>query len=428
MNQAHQEIPHQEAPHKQVPRKQVPRKQVPCVDVAIIGAGLVGQSLAAALSQDDDTLQIALLDPAFRAGTAPEHGTDIDDFDLQVSALTARTQDFLTHIGAWQHLPRERARAYHFMDVWDAEGTGRVHFDAADLHAPCLGHIVENRQTLWAIQQQLENAHNVKPIPVAVNAIDNMTPEGFTPVWLANGDTLHARLVVGADGAHSRVRQWVGLPTREWNYDHHAIVATVKTEHPLQATAWQRFRPEGPLAFLPMPEDEHLASIVWSTTPDEAETLMALNKNAFCTALGQAFEQRLGSIVDCSERAAFPLRQRHAKRYWTDGVVVAGDAAHTIHPLAGQGVNLGFKDVEVLAEEIIKAHQRGLSPGHASVLSRYQRRREADNLTTMAVMESFKRLFGADLPAIRLLRNAGMRQFDRLLPLKQHAMMTAMGL
>ena len=398
------------------------------VDVAIIGAGLVGQSLAAALCHDDPGLRIAVLDPACKTGVEPASGTAIEDFDLRVSALTARTQSFLTRIGAWQHLPEQRARAYHLMEVWDAEGTGRVHFDAADLHAPCLGHIVENRQTLWAIQQQLEQADSVSLMPIAVNAIDNQNADGQTPVLLANGETVLAKLVVGADGAHSRVRQWAGLPTREWDYGHHAIVATVRTAKPLQATAWQRFRPEGPLAFLPMPEDEHLASIVWSTIPDEANMLMALDTDDFCAQLGEAFEYQLGTVLECSARAAFPLRQRHAKRYWTDGVVVAGDAAHTIHPLAGQGVNLGFKDVEVLAEEILKASQRGLSPGHASVLARYQRRREADNLTTMAAMESFKRLFGADSTLIRVLRNTGMRQFDRLLPIKQHAMMTAMGL
>lgn len=398
------------------------------LDVAIVGAGLVGQSLAAALIAGDSSLRVAVFDPAYRAATAPEDGTRIDDFDLRVSALTARTQTFLEHIGAWQHLPAERLRPYHFMDVWDAEGTGRVHFDAADLHAPCLGHIIENRQTLWAIQQQLESSGQVELLAEAVNAIDNQNDDGLTPLLLASGDVRHARLVVGADGAHSRVRQWAGLPTREWDYGHHAIVATVRTEQPLQATAWQRFRPQGPLAFLPMPTDDHLASIVWSTSPEEADALMQMNTDDFCQALSVAFEHRLGRVQDSSQRAVFPLRQRHAKRYWVEGVAVAGDAAHTIHPLAGQGVNLGFKDVEVLAEEILKAHQRNLSPGHASVLARYQRRRESDNLATMAAMESFKRLFGADQTLVRLLRNAGMCQFDRLLPVKQHAMMAAMGL
>ena len=398
------------------------------LDVAIVGAGLVGQSLAAALIEGNPAIRIAVFDPAFRSGQQPQTGTQIEDFDLRVSALTARSQTFLEHIGAWQHLPAERLRPYHFMDVWDAEGTGRVHFDAADLHAPCLGHIVENRQTLWAIQQQLESSSQIELLAEAVNAIDNQNDDGLTPLLLASGNIRHARLVVGADGAHSRVRQWVGLPTREWDYGHHAIVATVRTEQPLQATAWQRFRPQGPLAFLPMPTDEHLASIVWSTSPEEAESLMQMNTPDFCQALSTAFEHRLGTVTDSSQRAVFPLRQRHARRYWAEGVVVAGDAAHTIHPLAGQGVNLGFKDVEVLAEEILKAHQRGLSPGHASVLARYQRRREADNLATMAAMESFKRLFGSDQTAIRLLRNAGMRQFNRLLPVKQHTMMAAMGL
>ncbi len=413
-----------------------PSDTTAAIDVAIIGAGLVGQSLAAALHHGNPALTIAVLDPSLAAQEPPTTGTGIHDFDLRVSALTARSQSFLTHIGAWSHLPSHRIRPYHQMTVWDAEGTGSVNFDAADLHAPCLGHIVENRQTLWAIRQQLNTAHSVSLMPESVACIDNIhhhhgntsNAPGRTPVILASGERLYPQLVVGADGAHSRVRQWAGLPTREWDYGHHAIVTTVRTERPLQATAWQRFRPQGPLAFLPMPEDEHLASIVWSTEPDEARAMMALSDADFCRALGRAFEHRLGDVTTCSHRAVFPLRQRHATRYWSEGVVMAGDAAHTIHPLAGQGVNLGFKDVDVLATELLRARQRGIPLGHPSILARYQRRREADNLTTMAAMEGFKRLFGAQQPLVRLARNLGMRRFDALLPLKQHAMMAAMGL
>jgi len=153
-----------------------------------------------------------------------------------------------------------------------------------------------------------------------------------------------------------------------------------------------------------------------------------MNDEEFCQALTQAFEGHLGQVTEVSRRQRFPLRQRHARQYYDRGVVVAGDAAHTIHPLAGQGVNLGFKDAEVLAEEILRALSKGMSPGSDAVLARYQRRREADNLATMAVMEGFKRLFGSDQPLVRLLRNEGMRLFDRVMPVKQHVVMKAMGL
>ncbi|MEE3190956.1 MAG: FAD-dependent monooxygenase, partial [Pseudomonadota bacterium] len=184
----------------------------------------------------------------------------------------------------------------------------------------------------------------------------------------------------------------------------------------------------GPLAFLPLHSDDHLASIVWSTLPDEADKVLAMSDEDFCAALTDAFEGKLGNVTEVSRRQRFPLRQRHASQYYEAGVVVAGDAAHTIHPLAGQGVNLGFKDAQVLSEEIVRAMDKGLSPGSDAVLARYQRRRQADNLATMAAMEGFKRLFASDQPLVRLIRNEGMRLFDKMMPVKQHVVMKAMGL
>ncbi|HBS41126.1 MAG TPA: 2-octaprenyl-3-methyl-6-methoxy-1,4-benzoquinol hydroxylase [Oceanospirillales bacterium] len=394
-------------------------------DVVIVGGGLVGQAIAAALTTDHNGPRVALVDPA-EIQPPPAIGS-IQDYDLRVSALTARSQDFLTRIGAWNRIPADRLSPYRGMHVWDAEGTGSVTFDAADMHAPELGHIVENRETVYALSQALAGRELTR-LQDTVASFTDPDENGRLSVTLGSGDTLTTRLIIGADGALSGVRQFAGIPTREWDYDHHAIVATVECEQPLQATAWQRFRPQGPLALLPLHSNPHLASIVWSTSPDEAAAMLALDDDAFCEALGQAFEYRLGKILASSARASFPLRQRHARNYYSHGVVLAGDAAHTIHPLAGQGVNLGFKDAEVLAEEILRAYRMGLSPGEDAVLARYQRRRQGDNLATMATMEGFKRLFAADQPLVRLLRNEGMRIFDRVMPLKKQAMIKAMGL
>lgn len=394
-------------------------------DVVIIGAGLVGQAIAVALAHGDEALNVVLIDPSF-SPQAPADDRSLNGYDQRVSALTAKTQAFLTRLGTWQRIPADRLSAYTGMHVWDAEGTGSVTFAAADLQVPALGHIVENNQTLWALQQCLPP--QVTVITEKVRYFDNRQSDGYTPVALENGDILQAKLIVGADGALSRVRQWAGLPTTEWDYGHHAIVATVRCEQSLQATAWQRFRPQGPLAFLPLPHDPQLASIVWSTSPDEADAVLALDEAGFNRALTEAFEGRLGAVLESSAKTRIPLRQRHARNYWCEGVVLAGDAAHTIHPLAGQGVNLGFKDAETLAEEILRARAKRLDIGSELVLARYQRRRQADNLATMAAMEGFKQLFGSDQPLVRLLRNEGMRLFDRLLPVKQHVMMKAMGL
>lgn len=396
-------------------------------DIAIVGAGLVGQAIAAALSCSTKTsLRIALIDPATLS--APKAHAALSDYDLRVSALTAQSQAFLTRIGVWNNIPAQVLSPYQCMHVWDAEGTGSVTFDAADLHVPALGHIVENRQTLWALNQVTQACDNIDRIQSVVSSFDNPNEAGYVPVLLGNGDTLFTRLLVGADGALSNVRQLAGMATSEWDYGQHAIVATVRTAKSVEATAWQRFRPEGPLAFLPLHSNNCLASIVWSIQPEEADAVLAMSDDDFCSALSQAFEGRLGDVIEVSPRQRFPLRQRHARQYYDRGVVVAGDAAHTIHPLAGQGVNLGFKDAEVLAEEIIRATNKGLSPGADSVLDRYQRRRQADNLATMAAMEGFKRLFGSDQPLVRLLRNEGMRLFDKVMPVKQHVVMKAMGL
>ncbi|MFY9178815.1 MAG: UbiH/UbiF/VisC/COQ6 family ubiquinone biosynthesis hydroxylase [Venatoribacter sp.] len=396
-------------------------------DVVIVGAGMVGESIALAIAKENAGLSVAIVDPAYQQ-SEPNMGTGINDYGLRVSALSAKSQAFLTQLGAWQRIPQDRLTPYTGMYVWDAQGTGVVQFDARDLHLPALGTIVENDQTQWALRQAVKEQSSIRSFAQKVRYIDNRQADGYTPVALENGEFLNAKLVIGADGALSRVRQWAGFATREWDYGHQAIVATVKVEQPNQATAWQRFRPEGPLAFLPMPHSSQHCSIVWSTSPEEAEQVLALSDADFNQALTNAFEGKLGQVLESSKKASITLRQRHAKTYWKDGVVLAGDAAHSIHPLAGQGVNLGFKDAQTLAEEIVRGANSGLDIGGKDVLAAYQRRRQVDNLVTMASMEGFKQLFAAQNPLLRLARNQGMRLFDRVTPLKQQVVMKAMGL
>lgn len=396
-------------------------------DVVIVGAGMIGESIALALAKGEPALKLAIVDPNYQQA-APNQGRELKDYGIRVSALSAKSQDFLTQLGAWQHIPVDRLSPYCAMEVWDGEGTGRVHFDARDLHLDALGHILENDYTQWALRQEINTQPNIQHFAHKVRFLDHRDPQGYTPVGLDNDSVLHAKLVIAADGALSAMRLWLGLPTREWDYGHQAIVATVRTEKPNQRTAWQRFRPQGPLAFLPMPHDPHLSSIVWSTSPAEAQAVLAMNEVDFNQALSQAFEHQLGQVLASSHKASIHLRQRHAKQYWVEGAVLAGDAAHSIHPLAGQGVNLGFKDAQVLAEEILRGQRLGLDIGSAAILSRYQRRRQADNLATMASMETFKQLFAAEHPLLRLARNQGMNLFDKLLPVKQHLMLQAMGL
>ena len=394
--------------------------------VVIVGAGMVGNALAAGLANSN--ISVAIVEPN-AAQQPPEVISECDQFDTRVSAITAQSESLLTQLGAWELINLERKSPYQGMTVWDGDGTGEVNFNASELHVPCLGTIVENREVVWALQQRVEHASNITIIRDYVSHINNQDEQGLTPVFLASGRELKTQLLVGADGALSRIKQWGEFANCEWDYQHQAIVATIELEQSHQYTAWQRFRQEGPLAILPLAaNNDKTCSIVWSTHSEECEHLLTLSDDEFCAELGQAFEHRLGSVLSVGPRAAFPLRQRHAKNYVVAGIALVGDAAHTIHPLAGQGVNLGFKDVAALSEELLRAHKQGLNLGDLAVLQRYQRRRQADNLMMMSAMEGFKRLFAAEQPIIRLLRNQGMRLFNRVSAIKQHVVMQAMGL
>lgn len=410
------------------------------VDVVIVGAGIAGASLALALSGHG--IRIALVEAKSLQLPALPHSVGVDDFDLRVSALTPRSRNFLDSVGAWGAIADYRYCTYRHMTVWDAQGTGQIEFDESDVGGAPLGHIVENRAIVGALVTQLESLTDVAVYEgsgllacerfgsYAADSAKDALAKDFVRVTLANETVLDTQLVVAADGALSKMRELMSFETREWDYGHRAIVATVAVEKPHQQTAWQSFSPDGPLALLPLYSDESqtLVSIVWSQTDEAAAALMALDDAAFCAALGEASEHRLGNVVGCSQRAEFPLRQRHAIDYVQPGVALVGDAAHTIHPLAGQGINLGVQDIAALAKELIQAKERGESLGDLAVLRRYQRVRKGDNLLMMAAMDGFKRLFEQPALPVRWLRNTGMRVLDGWVPVKAQIMRHAMGL
>ncbi|PKF70790.1 2-octaprenyl-3-methyl-6-methoxy-1,4-benzoquinol hydroxylase [Pseudomonas fluvialis] len=392
-------------------------------DLIIVGAGMVGSALALALK--DSGLNILLLDGGSMAvrpfsGEAP--------FEPRVSALSMASQRLLERLQVWPGVQARRASPYAQMQVWDGSGTGSIHFSAASVHADNLGHIVENR----VVQDALLEALFDSEVGLLPNArLEQLRRDGDD--WLlqlVDGRQLRTPLLVAADGANSSVRQMAGCATREWDYLHHAIVTSVRCADAHQATAWQRFTDDGPLAFLPLRrgEDEHWCSIVWSTVPEEARRLMALDDQAFRQALGKAFEWRLGEVLEVDPRLCIPLRQRHAKRYIQPGLALIGDAAHTIHPLAGQGVNLGFLDAATLAEVLLHALRRGEALASEKTLSRFERRRMPHNLAMMAAMEGFQRLFQADPLSVRWLRNSGLNLVDGLAEAKALFVRQALGL
>ncbi|MDV9031636.1 2-octaprenyl-3-methyl-6-methoxy-1,4-benzoquinol hydroxylase [Pseudomonas sp. RAC1] len=392
-------------------------------DLLIVGAGMVGSALALALRHSG--LQVLLVDGGPLSVKPFEAAAP---FEPRVSALSAASQRILERLGAWEGIAGRRVCPYSDMQVWDGSGTGQIHFSAASVHAQVLGHIVENRVVQDGLLERLHDS-DVGLVPNA--RLEQLRRSGDEwLVTLADGRRVRAPLVVAADGAHSAVRRLAGCATREWDYLHHAIVTSVRCSAPHQATAWQRFTDEGPLAFLPLARDggQHWCSIVWSTTPEQAEQAMALDDAAFCRALERAFEGRLGRVEHADPRLCVPLRQRHAKRYVDEGLVLIGDAAHTIHPLAGQGVNLGFLDAAVLAEELMRASERGERLADVKVLSRYERRRMPHNLALMAAMEGFERLFQANPLPLRWLRNTGLKVVQDLPEAKALFVRQALGL
>ncbi|HQQ64294.1 MAG TPA: UbiH/UbiF/VisC/COQ6 family ubiquinone biosynthesis hydroxylase [Pseudomonadales bacterium] len=395
-------------------------------DIAIVGGAMAGSALACALA--GSAYRVIVIEN--QQATA---FTRDNFFDARVVALSAASQQFLEKLGVWQDIYAQRVSPYEHMQVWDAEGTAHIAFDCADVQQPALGYIVENSLIVDALQKKLQQADNIQWLcPASVADLRGNDPQASTcELVLHDKRTVHARLVVAADGAVSTLRNLADIKIMEWDYGHTAIVATVKTAVSHQRTARQRFMASGPLAFLPLRAndgDEHWSSIVWSIVPEQAQALLDLPEAEFAGKLDQAIEHRLGEILEVRNRFAFPLRQRHAQVYYRDHVVLIGDAAHTIHPLAGQGVNLGFMDVKALAEELLSAHARGIAVAHSSVLQRYQRRRRGDNLTMTAVMEMFKRVFSRKELPVRWLRNAGMRSLDALPLAKREIMRRAMGL
>lgn len=406
-------------------------------DVIIIGGGMVGSALALALSNAMQSGQmpeqkIALIEP--NPATMPQQNIEqVADIDMRVSAIHRGNQAFLQSIGAWQGIPQHRLSAYDKMRVWDGTGTGHIQFDAAEMTEPCLGHIIENRCIASALIHEIQQQGKIRLITQKTTEIERLDEENESYyVHLDNGDLLKSSMIVAADGARSFIRQWAEFETREWDYQHHGLVCTIRTERSHQTCAWQRFTADGVLAFLPLPQDangqDNLVSIVYSCSPEKAESLLALSDEEFCRTLASEFEYQLGAVLEVGPRAAIPLRQRHAKSYVKSGIVLIGDAAHTIHPLAGQGVNLGLMDANVLAQEWIRASNRGLALSDGLTLQRFERRRMGDNLSMMVTMEGFKRLFAPQPPAINWLRNWGMNKVNQAPMIKHHIMQLAMGL
>ena len=388
-------------------------------DILIAGGGMVGASLACALGNTG--LTVALIE----AADTPKAPAIDDPYGLRVSAITLASQCILQNLGVWETIKANRISPFREMHTWDAGGDGRIHFDSAEIGEATLGHIIENQLIQASLYERCRDFENIDIIQQdAVQFFE--VQEGHVDLKLKSGMELKARLLVGADGRDSGIRELAGISTTGWEYQQTAVVASVTPEKSHQETAWQRFLATGPLAFLPLSNRD--CSIVWSTTPDEAGHLLDLSEDEFCRQLENAFESKLGRILHVGPRAAFPLRLQHATEYVKPRIALVGDAAHAIHPLAGQGVNLGLLDAATLAEVLLQSAGQGKDPGGYGVLRRYERWRKGENLGMMFAMDGFKKVFGSDVAPVRMLRSLGLNLADQMEPLKNQIMIRAMGL
>jgi len=378
---------------------------------------MVGAAVACSLG--GSSLKVALIE-----SSPPEPFSEDQPHDLRVSALSIASKTILDTVGAWQGVETRRSCPFRRMRVW--ETAGDTEFCSDDIGQPALGYIVENRVTQLALLERLQDFANVERIfQVPVKTID-YRPDRPTDLELADGRLLSAKVLVAADGGQSRVRQTVGLGVTSWDYKQHALVIYIETAYGQQDITWQRFVPTGPQAFLPLTGP--YGSIVWYHSPDEIRRLKALSDEALLKELVAAFPDCLGKVNKVLGRASFPLKRQHAQDYVKTGVVLVGDAAHMINPLAGQGVNIGLLDAAALAEVLIEAHGKGHDIRDLSVLKRYEAVRKNENLKMMTVMDAFYRVFSNRLLPLKFIRNLGLGLAERILPAKTKVMRAAMGL
>ncbi len=396
-------------------------------DLVIVGGGMVGAAIAAGLADTD--LKIALLEQA----RPPSFETN-QPLDLRVSALSPASIQLLKKLGAWQKILSWRSCPYQRMRVWELDQSAGIfpalsrncvtEFNSADLGEAQLGYIVENRLVQLALLEQVDLASNIRLVDQSVASIDYS--DGATLIELKDGSALNAKLIVAADGGNSMVRDAAGIGVHQWDYGQMAMVINVHINAPQQDITWQQFTPSGPRALLPLPGN--WASLVWYDSPELIQHLLSLGMNALQSAIEENFPDILPDIIEIQGRAAFPLRRLHAQQYWKPGVVLAGDSAHQINPLAGQGVNLGFQDVDALLNLMYEALAQGRPVSNDRLLAAYEQQRRNSNLMMMQTMDLFYRLFSNDTAPLKFARNLALGFVGQAAPVRNRVIRIASGL
>ncbi|MCG7531281.1 FAD-dependent monooxygenase [Psychrobium sp. MM17-31] len=384
-------------------------------DIAIVGGGMVGGALACALSSSN--LSIAVIEKA-----EPKPFFKEQPMDLRVSAISAASADLLKEVNAWNAILAMRSCPYRYLETWEGPNSNLL-FDSQQMGHPQLGHIIENRLIQLALWQQMQTHSNIELLSDATISQITRVENGYQ--LNIGDDIVHCKLLVGADGANSMVRSAANIGVTSWDYAQHAMLINITTEQPQQDITWQQFYPSGPRALLPLSENH--ASLVWYDSPSRIKALSQLPLSQLKNEIVEHFPNRLGEF-DVDNAGGFPLTRRHAQQYVKDHLCILGDAAHTINPLAGQGVNLGFKDVAALSSVICNAVSRGESWWDKRVLQEYESKRRPDNLLMQSAMDVFYLTFSNDSPPLKLLRNTALKAAQRSAWGKKQVMKYAMGL
>lgn len=385
-------------------------------EIAIVGGGMVGGALALGLAQHGFSVTvIEHAEPApFVADSQP---------DVRISAISAASVSLLKGLGVWDAVQAMRCHPYRRLETWEWE-TAHVMFDAAELKLPLLGYMVENTVLQQALWQALE-AHPKVTLRVPGSLIALHRDNDLQELELKGGEVIRAKLVIGADGANSQVRQMAGIGVHAWQYAQSCMLISVQCENDPGDSTWQQFTPDGPRAFLPL--FDNWASLVWYDSPVRIRQLQNMNMAQLQAEIAKHFPSRLGYVTPLAA-GAFPLTRRHALQYVQPGLALVGDAAHTIHPLAGQGVNLGFMDAAELIDELKRLQRQGKDIGQYLYLRRYERSRKHSAAMMLAGMQGFRELFAGENPAKKLLRDIGLKLADTLPGVKPQLIRQAMGL
>ncbi|EYU31732.1 hypothetical protein ABFS82_07G059500 [Erythranthe guttata] len=439
----------------------------PVHDVAIVGGGMVGMALACSLANTPLTkkLSVAIIDsnPALLSGDVIKKE---DPPDPRVSTVTPATIALFKDMGAWKYVEEHRHAYFDKMQVWDYTGLGYTKYNARDINKEVLGCVVENKVLHRSLLSGLQNADSEQKIyhfklnSMTTQPSSSSTPHGsLAKLELSDGHSLYAKLVVGADGSKSRVKELAGITSTGWKYSQNAIICTVQHTQE-NFCAWQRFLPNGPIALLPI--GDNFSNIVWTMSPDESSNRKSMSELEFVEELNRALDSgygprpksqlsgappfswltnsdRTASSADdlfeaapkitklASERMVFPLSLNHANRYASKRVAIIGDAAHTVHPLAGQGVNMGFGDAFSLSKVISQGIAVGSDIGELSLLKRYESERKPANVTMMAILDGFQKAYSIDFGPLNVLRAAAFQGAHYISPLKKNIISYASG-